>query len=394
MKFIGKIRKIFRSIYRSNDESGNVLILAMLSSAIFLAVTGLVVDYGTAVMMESKLKTASDVAALAGIQELPYQSYSQAKMQEYMEQNYPDTTNCNVEYFSDDESCWLISSANVPTYFMRYFGMENLTIHARSKAILEPIEGVSGGKGVTPFVIVNPNKNTTGNDDLVESNHGKPYILKYGTDNIMLEDWYYGRQIVGEGVVHDETSLPDGGWRSTLGLDPDSDDPEVSSLAASDLQENFAVGWTGSIEIGHILNSNPGVIDSAIRKGRDVRLDGYTSVSWAGFDANLDAESNRIVLVPVVSLGDFDECGVWHEATHAEIESGTYTWKSSKVDGFAAFFMLSEDEQSILPGGDQIDSKWVVGRFLYGVNIGGEILTPGNSQGPDFGMSMGRLVPF
>lgn len=131
MKFISKIRKLFTGLYRSNDESGNVLILAVLSSAIFIGVTGLVVDYGTAVMMESKLKTASDVAALAGIQELPYQSYSQAKMREYMEQNYTDTANCNVEYFSDDESCWLISSANVPTYFMRYFGMDNLTIHAR-----------------------------------------------------------------------------------------------------------------------------------------------------------------------------------------------------------------------------------------------------------------------
>ncbi len=394
MKFIKKIRELYISLCKSNNESGNVLVLALFSSAIFIGVTGLVVDYGTAVMMETKLQTASDIAALSGVQELPYQSYSQIKMQEYMVQNYPDTANCNVEYFSDDESCWLISSANVPTYFMRYFGMDNLTIHARSKAILESIEGISGGKGVTPFVVVNPNKNSIGADDLVESNHGKPYILKYGTDNIMLEDWYYGRQIVGEGVIHDESSLPDGGWRSTLGLDPDSDDPEDESLAASDLQENFTVGWKGDMEIGHVLNSNPGVIDSAIRKGRDARLDGYTSVSWDGFDANLDPESNRIVLVPVVSLGDFDLYGNWHDATHAEIESGTYTWKSSKVDGFAAFFILTEDEQSILPGADNIDGKWIVGRFLYGVNIGGEILSPGNSGGPDFGMSQGRLVPF
>ena len=394
IKFIKKIRELYTGLFKSNIESGNVLVLTILSSVIFIGVTGLVVDYGTAVMMEAKLKTASDVAALAGIQEIPYQSSSVDKMQVYMEQNYAQDADCTTEYYSDDESCWLISSSNVQTYFMRYFGVDTLTIHARSKAILEPIEGVSGGKGITPFVIMNPNKNSNWSDDLVESNHGKPYILKYGSDNIMLEDWYYGRQIVGEGIIHDDTTLPDGGWRSTLGLDPDSDNPEDESLAASDLQLNFAEGWKGDIEIGHILNSNPGVITSAIRKGRDDRLDGYTSVTWDGFDANLDPQSNRIVIVPIVSLGDFDVNGNWHEATQAEIESGTYTWKSSKVDGFAAFFLLTAEEQSILPGGGNIDNKWIIGRFIYGVNIGGEIITPGNSDGPDFGMSAGRLIPF
>lgn len=358
-----------------------------------IGVTGLAVDYGNAIMQESKLKTATDLAALAGVQELPYTIEAESEMQNYFEENYSMAADSTTQMDSASDNCWITASHEVPTYFMRIFGQDTLTVKAASKAVLESIEGMSGGKGIMPFVIVNPNKNGNPNDDFNASNYGKPFVLKYGEDNIMVEDWFFGRQMVAWGTPHSEGNIADGGWRSVLSLDPDSMDPYSNANSADAFRTNFENGWQGQVEIGDILDSNPGVMTGATTQGRTNRLSGFTSTDWSGFDVNLDPLNNRVVVVPVVSLGEYVD-GVWQEASPTDVQNGNYQWTKSHVDGFAAFFLLTSQEQGALPGGNLVNNKWIVGRFIYGANIGGEIITPGSSEGPDMGMTQGRLVPF
>lgn len=358
-----------------------------------IGVTGLAVDYGNAIMQESKLKNATDLAALAGVQDLPYTDSAEFEMQEYFDENYSLAAATTTQMDSGADYCWITASHEVPTYFMRFFGQDTLTVKAASKAVLEPIEGMTGGKGVMPFVIINPNKNGSPNDDLDASNNGQPFVLKYGSDNIMVEDWFYGRQMVAWGNPHSEGSLPNGGWRSVLALDPNSMDPYTNENSAESFRTNFGDGWKGSVKLGDILDSNPGVMTGATTQGRSDRLDGFTSTDWSGFDVNLDSQNGRVVVVPVVSLGQYVN-GVWQEATTVDIQNGNYDWQKSRVDGFATFFLLSSCEQNQLPGANLVNNKWVVGRFIYGANIGGDIRTPGNSGGPAMGMTQGRLVPF
>ena len=388
MGFIRFLKRIF------GEEAGNVLLLAVLSSAALIGASGFAVDYGMAVMQESKLQAATDLAALAGVQDLPFTNVSLARMQNYFMENYTRAGESTVQYDGDSASCWLTASHPVNTYFMRIFGRDTLTVHAQSKAVLENIEGFEGGIGVMPFVLINPNGNGNPNDDLNASNNGQPFILKYSSDNIMVDDWFYGRQIVQPLVIHMEGgSIRDAGWRSILALDPDSMDPQTNSNSGADFNLNFAQGWKGHIEIGDILDSNPGVMTGPTVQARNDRLDG-NNTQWSTFDANLDPTNSRILVVPVVTLGYYDGLGVWHAASDQQIIDGTYDWMHSRVDSFAAFYLLSDTEQMALPGGNYLDRKWVVGRYLYGVNIGGLLINPGDSEGPDLGMRQGRLVEF
>ena len=390
-EFFSIINKIWERITRS--EAGNVLVISLVASGVLIGVTGFAVDYGNAIVQESKLKQATDMAVLAGVQELPYTTSCGTKVVTYFQNNYSRANECAYAVGTTSDTCSLTATHQIPTHFMRVFGQDSLTVRARSKAKLESIEGFSGGIGIAPFVIVNPDKNSSPNDDLNASNNGKPYLLKYGPDNRMLCDWYYGQQQVAVGYEHvDDSSIANGGWRSVLGLDPDSTSPYDYSNAASDYKDNFAYGWGGTIEIGDILGSNPGDMVGPTTQGRNDRLNG-NDTSWSGFDPNLDPTNTRILIVPVVSLGSYVN-DVWQEASVADVAAGNYDWSLSRVVGFAAFFLLTDNEQKALPGGNDVDRKWVVGRFMYGVNIGGVLTSPGNSNGPNFGMKQGRLIPF
>ncbi|MFH1514795.1 MAG: Tad domain-containing protein, partial [bacterium] len=247
--FAKNIRNILNKIFAKDRESGNVFVLALLSTSVLIGITGLAIDYGNAVMLEAKLQSATDIATLAGIQEIPFNLSAEGKMAQFIQQNYKYSSDIVTDMNSDDASCWMTASHDVPTYFMRIFGRDTLTIHSNARAILEPVEGISGGPGIMPFVLINPNKNGTPNDDLKEQNNGKPYVLKYGSDNIMVEDWYAGRQTVGSGIDHFQGNLPDGGWRSVLGLDPSSDSPYDTSNSANDFRTNFGEGWDGTVKI-------------------------------------------------------------------------------------------------------------------------------------------------
>jgi hypothetical protein len=377
-----------------SSESGNVLVISLVASGVLIGVTGLAVDYGNAVVQEAKLQKAADMSALAGIQEAPYASESVSEMQDYFDANYTRTSECQKQFGANYNTCWVVASHPVDTYFMRIFGQDTLTVQARAKAELQDVEGFSGGIGVVPFVLLNPEKNGDPTDDLNASNHGTPFVLKYAEDNIMVEDWYFGRQTVEPGMLHFSGNLPDGGWRSPLALDPDSESPYDESNSASDYCTNFADGWGGTLEIGDIIGSNPGVMTGATTQGRRDRLNGYESMDWGSFNPNQDQQNPRIIVVPVVSLGQYDSSGVWQESDLSDVSNGNYDWKYSRVDGFAAFYLLTDNEQRALPGGNDVDRKWVVGRYLHGVNIGGVIRTPGDSGGPDMGMKQGRLIPF
>ena len=387
-------------------EDGNVMVLTVLMIVIMLGSAGMVIDYGVAAVQEARLQKATDAAALAAVQDLPAIDTAKSRMVSYFTTNYAEHQRASATYSADSEFVWVEAQDPVPTYFMSLFGIDRLTVNAKSKAQLEMLD-LSKGRGIMPFVLINPNKNSNPNDDLNPNDPlavGRPYVLKYGEDTIMIDDWWLGEQTISHGNDHDgHGGLASAGWRSVLALDPDSTDPDVNANSADDFRTNFADGWDGFVTIGDILNSNPGVMTGAVTQGRRDRMSAIeTDYSWEAFDEEFMAANPnhpRIVVVPIVSLGSYgvgnDGLQSWHQATENEILNESYDWTHSRVDGFAAFYLLDDHEQRALPGGNSLDRKWIAGRYLGAANIGGSTgNNVGGNGGGDFGLRIGRLIPY
>jgi hypothetical protein len=388
---------------------------------IMLGVAGMVMDYGIAAVQEARLQKSTDAAALAGIQDLPLQEVAKTRMVEYFNTNYTYNTRATATYGTDAETCWVSAVDPVPTFFMSLFGIDELYANARSKAKLQVVTS-SKGLGVMPFVLLNPNSNWCPGDDLedgradlnndgdIANNVGRDYILKYGEDSMMVDDWYGCEQILDPTHLHDPDSdgidLSNGGWRTPLALDPNSTDPYSDANSADAFRTNIEGGWDGYMNIGDILDSNPGVMTGATTQGRRNRLAGSTTtyeqiIADREYDYVHFVNDPRLIVVPIVSLGKYgvgnDGLQSWQVASQNEIENESYDWMHSRVDGFALFYMWDDHEQkdeSIVPGGSLTDTKWITGRFLGFANIGGSGAPGDEDPDADFGLRYGRLIPW
>ncbi len=142
---------------RAADESGQALVIAALFMTMLLAMTGLVVDVGHAMLVQRQLQAGVDAAALAGAQDLPAKVGTQY-LAEITALNYSATpgeknavntvdnavTTVTVECIQSLPGCnrrdegvnglRVVSKSDVPTFFGKFIGINKLTVTARSTA--------------------------------------------------------------------------------------------------------------------------------------------------------------------------------------------------------------------------------------------------------------------
>lgn len=373
-------RKLFYKLF-CKKERGNALLMTVISFGVLLGMAGLVIDWGRGVWVKTQLKKAADAAALAGAGYLPDENAAQTKAQQLVYDNYssPDAET----YIPGADTYTVQLEDNVTTLIMRLFGHSSFDVVVSSTAMTSrPIGGL--GRGAFPFAIINPDKNNCPDDDLVESNYGRPYILAYGQRNIMVEDWANGCDPMPLNPGHGGGSAQ--GWRSALRLNSDG---TYGHAGASDLRYNMINGWCGKMLIGDEVPIETGNIAGPLSQGRTGLL-GSNPLPWADFDINDDRHSSRVILVPIVHLINTnrqDEYTVndWY---------GNAPWSHNYVvvDGFAPFFILTVGEQGNVDGqGGSNDPDWIVGYFIPGIEI--NTFTDPDYDNPEYGMwSTPRLI--
>jgi len=303
------------------NERGSVTILFVLFITVIIGFVGLAVDFGYAVLKDLQLTNAIDSATLAAAQDLDNTNMATSTAQTYLEKNGVDPSTVTIIFSNNDHSIQLESNTIVNNQFMKLLGVNTTGIGASAKATINPITKVTGGIrpfGVEKFDVTAP------------ENFGKQFILKTGDAS---EEGY--------------------GPGNFGGL-------ALGGRGASNLRNNALYGYSGSIEIGQEIDTEPGNMASMINPIRqliesdETYFEDYSATS-------MPEDSIRMWVVPMVNS--------------LEVNGRSLV----VVKGFAMFFIEDIGKQS--------GKTSITGRFVRGV-IPGEMV---ESQ-EDFGLYAAKLV--
>jgi hypothetical protein len=140
---------------KPNDESGQVIVFAVITMVVLIAMAGFAIDVGHAYLVQRQLQSAVDAAALAGAQELPSVQTAKDVAVAYGPTPGPNRPNavtsvddaitdppvvkCVVTYGCSsrrgrNNAIQVSASAVVPTIFAKVIGQDSFTVHARATA--------------------------------------------------------------------------------------------------------------------------------------------------------------------------------------------------------------------------------------------------------------------
>lgn len=148
-----------------HNQRGSVAVLMMAALTVLLGFLGLVVDFGQAYLVKTKMQSAVDAAALGGASKLPasaqaiqqalslVQANAAVDAQRYYD---PARAVALVVPFSDPKypgasACVSVTlSGDVETHFLKVFNVRTIPVSVRADAIATG-GGSSGGGGASPF---------------------------------------------------------------------------------------------------------------------------------------------------------------------------------------------------------------------------------------------------
>ncbi|NBI28363.1 Tad domain-containing protein [Chengkuizengella marina] len=131
------------------DEKGGSLVFVSISMVVLLASVGLIVDFGKLYVVKADLQKTANAAALSGAQELmndasKVEEVVEIILDEHGQQDILETTEINM-----DQDVTVVLNEEVPLFFSKMFGFENVEVPVRAKA--ELIRGQN--EKVTPIGI-------------------------------------------------------------------------------------------------------------------------------------------------------------------------------------------------------------------------------------------------
>jgi hypothetical protein len=137
-----------------NDERGQVLVLTVVALTVLLGMTALVLDVGHWFRTQRRLQGTADAAALAGAQALPDSPGNADSLAlNYAGMNGGGVAAADIAITSTNQSndtIFVESHTVEPGFFSKIFGIDNVDIHARAKAIVGP---PAQARYVAPMVV-------------------------------------------------------------------------------------------------------------------------------------------------------------------------------------------------------------------------------------------------
>jgi len=338
-------------------QKGNTMILALILMPAIIGAAGLVIDWGMGTWQKTRLQGAADSAALAAAAYLPNHTVAGQKADALISTNYGEVTS---KILTPNGYQYTVSlTVEIPTYFMRVFGHDTYTVSAHATALAHKSITNLRADGF-PSAIINPNLNNDPSDDLIASNYGRPYIINYGPNNTMVQDWANGSTP----APPDASGGNSNGWKAWLGL---CSDGTLGNAGAQDIKFDIINGWPGSMMIGDTIPMRNGNVTGPPEQGRQELL-GSDPVPWNEFDPRTMGDNRRVVLVPIVHLIHSNRQDAFTAADY--YAGGPWDPDNVVVDGFAPFFLLSSSEEESYAealglGGNR--TGWMIGFFVPGI---------------------------
>lgn len=294
-----------------DNEAGVTQVIVVFAMIALLGASALVIDAGAMMAKRIQFSNTVDAATLAGVMELPTQPNKAIQLAgEYVVANGFDLVDVTISVGDNDRSLTVVGNRRHDFYIAPILGIRETTLTVRAKAKIGPSKSATG---VRPFGIDNQN-------------------LIYGDQVVLKEGGGDGENGNFGAVAFDD------------------------SFGASTFRYNILYGHNGEIEIGDIIDTEPGNMASSISTVNEV----LGSEPYARFD-NYNPDSERVWIIPV--LDDMDVSG--RDAV--------------TVVGFAAFFI-----EEIKKNAGEAE---VTGRFIE-FTTSGEI----SDTAPDIGVYAMKLI--
>ena len=124
-------------LHRFADERGQSLVFFVILLVGLALMLALVVDVGSWLRAQRQTQSVTDAAALAGVQELPFdQASAAAHAIDIGQQNWPGVA-IDAPSFPDASTIEVAAHHDVPGFFSTLAGIFNVTVHARAEARVE-----------------------------------------------------------------------------------------------------------------------------------------------------------------------------------------------------------------------------------------------------------------
>lgn len=234
-------------------EKGSVILIVTLMMTVLLGFIALVADLGLLFLEKNRLSNAVDAAALAGVQELPFDIAASISVAgDYLNRNMKGLQDSQVTISKDNKEIQVVAKKNLQFAFGPLFGVSSKEIEATARARIDVVTAISG---VVPLAVVRQN-----------FVFGKQYMLKLGAGQ-------------GEGQYH--------GNFGALAL---------GGKGASVYRQNLAEGYSGVLRIGDWVLTEPGNMAGPTVQGVRDRLEACPNSTYDNFPKNCE----RLVIVPIV----------------------------------------------------------------------------------------------
>jgi hypothetical protein len=242
-----------------NNNKGSISVIFVIILSLLIGFVGLATDYGYSVIKDLELTNAIDAATLAAAQDLDDVDKARETANEYLVKNGVDPLDVVITFSDNNTSIKLVSVKDVENRFMTIFDIDTTEIKASAKVSIRPIYKVTGG--IKPF----------GVEDR-ELIYGDEIVLKSGADGSLLTGNFGALAFGGHG--------------------------------ACIFRYNAVYGYSGTLEVGDEILTEPGNMASVINPLRQSMSDDYST-----FD-NFSENSKRLWLVPIVNTMDLEGRGV------------------------------------------------------------------------------------
>jgi Flp pilus assembly protein TadG len=133
---------------RIKDDRGSAIVFTVLSLTALLAVAALAVDVGSWYRADRKLQAKVDAAALAGVQELPYDPGKATSVALNYAQLNGAGPNPTVAITGANDTIKVTGAEQAPGIFSKLVGIDSVTVHAEASA---KASGLSQARLVAPL---------------------------------------------------------------------------------------------------------------------------------------------------------------------------------------------------------------------------------------------------
>lgn len=145
---------------RAAGEEGQSLVFVLVAMTTFVLLVALVVDVGIWLQAQRKVQGVADAAALAGVQQLPFdEARASSDARAYAKLNSPATTVDSIDFPTAD-SIDVHASQDVAGFFSSLAGITKVTANAHAAARTDPAELLdnadlqrAGSTVITPLVV-------------------------------------------------------------------------------------------------------------------------------------------------------------------------------------------------------------------------------------------------